>query len=368
MSKKKLLSLIFLTIFPFTCGFMNIAHRGDNQQGIYAEHSYISYDRAVSAQVDYLELDLQETADHQLVLSHDDNLSRIFGVDRKIEDYSYDQLKDYLNQSNESIHRLEDVFNRYQNNTQVKYMIEPKAGNKLAAKQLIKLIKKYKLQKRVLLESFSKETLAELKNLAPEIPRVQLAGNYEELATSKDYASSIYSSRIAKYLARKGDDYLLWGVNSKKQMEKFLNPDKGVTGILTDHPVRLADLLHKHDIFKLDYNFYQFPIEKLVADVQLKNGNFLAADKMKLTDNQLSYFVKPGLWIKQDQLRLSNSTAPRAKTGLIKLNHETAIYPDLTFKHPTGKILRADSQWNYYGIAIINGKTVYNLGGAQWIK
>lgn len=55
---KKLITLIFLAIFPFTCGFMNIAHRGDNERGKYAEHSFAAYDRAVCAQVDYLELDL----------------------------------------------------------------------------------------------------------------------------------------------------------------------------------------------------------------------------------------------------------------------------------------------------------------------
>ena len=64
---------------------MNIAHRGDNERGKYAEHSFAAYDRAVCAQVDYLELDLQESADHVLVVSHDNNLSRVFGVDQSIE-------------------------------------------------------------------------------------------------------------------------------------------------------------------------------------------------------------------------------------------------------------------------------------------
>lgn len=71
--------MLFFTIscFPFSCGFLNIAHRGDNENGKYAEHSWVAYDRAVGAHVDYLELDLQKTADNILVVSHDENMSRV---------------------------------------------------------------------------------------------------------------------------------------------------------------------------------------------------------------------------------------------------------------------------------------------------
>ena len=91
-SMKKLITLIFLAIFPFTCGFMNIAHRGDNERGKYAEHSFAAYDRAVCAQVDYLELDLQESADHVLVVSHDNNLSRGFWVFQSIEQNKFNNV------------------------------------------------------------------------------------------------------------------------------------------------------------------------------------------------------------------------------------------------------------------------------------
>lgn len=106
--------LLFL-VFPFSCGFLNIAHRGDNENGKYAEHSWVAYDRAVGARVDYLELDLQKTADNILVVSHDENMSRVFGIDKNIKDYPYQKLNIYINQNNESMHSLEDVFRRYQN-------------------------------------------------------------------------------------------------------------------------------------------------------------------------------------------------------------------------------------------------------------
>lgn len=55
---------------------------------------------------------LQESSDHVLVVSHDDNLSRVFGVDEAIEKNNFKKLTNYRNQSGESIHSLEEVFQR----------------------------------------------------------------------------------------------------------------------------------------------------------------------------------------------------------------------------------------------------------------
>lgn len=366
-SMKKLITLIFLAIFPFTCGFMNIAHRGDNEQGKYAEHSFAAYDRAVCAQVDYLELDLQESADHVLVVSHDNNLSRVFGVDQSIEKNTFKKLTNYRNQSGESIHSLEEVFQRYQNNPQVKFMLEPK-GNGEDAKRIVKLVNKYHLQKRVLFESFSDSALSKLARLAPEIPRTQLAGSYKAIGRSQDFAASFYTSDAANYLRDKNKKYMLWGVNSSKQMYKFLNPDKGVTGLLTDFPIRLAKILQENNHFRIHYQSIIFPTEKLAANLKLKNGNQVQADQVKLVNNQLWYHVQPNMWVSEKNLFHHESSAPRAQVGLVKVDKATPVWTDLSFKKSAGKILRAHSHWNYFAIAKYHGKRVYNLGGNQWIK
>lgn len=148
--KKIIFVIFFILVFPFTCGFLNIAHRGDNEQGKFAEHSWMAYDRALCAQVDYLELDLQKTSDNVLVVSHDDNLSRVFGVDKIIADYPYQELLSYKNQNGESLHSLGDVFKRYQNSN-VKFMIEPKDNSEEDIKLLLNLIRQYHLENRVII-------------------------------------------------------------------------------------------------------------------------------------------------------------------------------------------------------------------------
>lgn len=364
---KKLITIIFLAMFPFNCGFMNIAHRGDNEQGKYAEHSFAAYDRAVCAQVDYLELDLQESSDHVLVVSHDDNLSRVFGVDEAIEKNNFKKLTNYRNQSGESIHSLEEVFQRQQNNPQVKFMLELK-GDGEDAKRIVELLNKYHLQKRILFESFSSAALKKLARLVPKIPRTQLAGSYKATGHSQDFAASFYTADAANYLHDKNKKYMLWGVNSNKQMHKFLNPDKGVTGLLTDFPVRLAKILQENNHFRIYYQPVTFPTENLAANLKLNNGHQVKADQVKLVNNRLWYHVQPNMWLNEQNLAHHDSLAPRAQVGLVKVDQATPVWTDLYFKKSAGKTLRAHSHWNQFAVAKYHGKRVYNLGGNQWIK
>lgn len=356
--------LLFL-VFPFSCGFLNIAHRGDNENGKYAEHSWVAYDRAVGAHVDYLELDLQKTADNILVVSHDENMSRVFGIDKNIKDYPYQKLNIYINQNNESMHSLEDVFRRYQNSN-VKFMIEPKGDDD--TKLLLQLIKKYQLEKRVLLESFSKESLLTCSRVSPQIPTTQLSGDYESISLPKYYANNFYSEKTANYLNAHQKGYLLWGVNTVDQMKQFVQPEAGVSGILTDFPIELATVLHANDAFKRYYESVSYPSNNISGDILLKNGRRVYADQVKLKGNKLYYHAKPDLWINYSDLKNSNNSAPQAKTGKITLRKKTAIYTDPSFEKNSGRKLAANSTWNYFAVKKVAGKTAYNLGGSQWIR
>lgn len=365
--KKIIFVIFFILVFPFTCGFLNIAHRGDNEQGKFAEHSWMAYDRALCAQVDYLELDLQKTSDNVLVVSHDDNLSRVFGVDKIIADYPYQELLSYKNQNGEYLHSLGDVFKRYQNSN-VKFMIEPKDNSEEDIKLLLNLIRQYHLENRVLLESFSKTALMQISKINPQIPTMQLAGEFNLSPSTQYYANNFYSKKVADYLSEHDKKYLLWSVNKKVQMKQYLQLDKNVSGLLTDYPVELANILHSNDIFKRNYEASSFPSKSIFGLMYLKNGSSVEVDQVKMKDNQLFYHVRPDLWLSDHNLKNSDHSAPKAQTGKIKLQKETLIYTDPSLKKYSGKKLPQNSTWNYFAVKKVHGKTVYNLGGAQWVK
>ena len=68
-----------------------IAHRGDPFR--FPENSLAGYHSAIAAGANYIETDIHLTADEIPVLSHDDGLNRIAGVDASLFDLTYQQLQ-----------------------------------------------------------------------------------------------------------------------------------------------------------------------------------------------------------------------------------------------------------------------------------
>ena len=71
---------------------MLIAHRGVHNNKDIPENSIKSFKRAILK--DYaIEFDIQITKDNKLVIFHDDNVKRMTGVDKNIQDMTYQEVK-----------------------------------------------------------------------------------------------------------------------------------------------------------------------------------------------------------------------------------------------------------------------------------
>lgn len=392
--KIKKLGLLFLAL-PFLFGFTNIAHRGDNELGKYAEHSFEAYDHAAVEGANYLELDLQETKDGVLVVSHDDNLSRVFGVDKSIPRSKYADLIDYQNQSGEPIHSLKEIFQRYQADPSLKFMIETRVNDGASMeKPLVNLIKQYHLNNRVLLESFSLDSLKKLAKIAPDIPRTQLGGDYREIGDNQYYASGLYSHEAANYLKDHGKKYLLWGVNSDRAM-KLYQTNHHVDGILTDYPNHLAKVDPQNQwgsVFndknlapkKIQGQLYVKSFEncpvsvykgygdhRQYSGVRLKADTLRQFTKIASENGNLWYCLGDDLWINGDFVKYDKGAvaiAPHMKNGLVMTVKTTPIYGDANCEDSAGRQLRDNSQWHYFAVYKNADHSAYNLGGNQWIK
>ena len=86
-----------------------IAHRGVFDNRTIPENSISSFKKAMELFLPF-ELDVQLTKDNILVVFHDENLKRMCGVDKKVQDTTYEEIKNYrLLDSNETIPRLTDI-------------------------------------------------------------------------------------------------------------------------------------------------------------------------------------------------------------------------------------------------------------------
>ena len=122
------------------------AHRG--YSGRYPENTMLAFENAVKATADYIELDVHETKDGEIVVIHDDNLKRIPTLE---EVMSYTKGKIKLN--------IEIKLSAY----------EPDLVEGVAA-----LIEKYDYKDECYVTSMNYKALTEIKEINEEIKTAML--------------------------------------------------------------------------------------------------------------------------------------------------------------------------------------------------
>lgn len=254
---------------------LNVAHRGAS--GHAPEHTLLAYDLGKDMKGDYIEIDLQMTKDGELIAMHDETLDRTTNGSGLVKDYTLEEIKklDAGSSFNEKypelardeyvglkVPTLEEVIQKFGKNA--RYYIETKSPEVYPGmeEKLLEILNKYKLtgpnvpSNKVIIQSFSPESLKIVHDLNPNIPLVQLLW-YDEEATITDAELEEYKAysiglgmnfdRIDEAYVQKVREHGLlihpYTVNEKEDMRKLL--DWGVTGMFTNFPDRLQEILRE---------------------------------------------------------------------------------------------------------------------------
>lgn len=248
-----------------------IAHRGAS--GYAPEHTFAAWDLALEMKADYLEQDLQMTADGVLVVLHDDSLGRTTGGrcrgdvrDSTLAEIAGCDVGSWFNDAHPDrarpdfaslrIPTLDAVFDRYRG--RARFYIETK--NPRAApgmeEELLRLLRRYDLIgsadaiPTVIVQSFSGASLRKLHALEPSLPLVRLFGRHHtgftlrrQLRGLAGWAFGIGPSRAdvdEKLLGSAHTNGLVvhpWTVNDPHELRHF--EEIGVDGVFTDFPDRI---------------------------------------------------------------------------------------------------------------------------------
>jgi glycerophosphoryl diester phosphodiesterase len=265
---------------------LNIGHRGASAYA--PEHTFAAYDLALDQGADYIEIDLQMTADGVLVALHDKTLNRTAdapeGVPERycrglVSKKTLEQIKmcDAGSWFNETypqyakpeyvgleIPTLEEIFDYY-DDEDVNYYIETKNPDAAPGmeEELLRLLKENGLLPdpnepanwQVLIQSFSAESLMKIheSELGSSLPLIQLywAGTSKSIQRDLD-AVSAYAVGIGPYkkdvdaaLVEAAHEHCLavhpYTVNTVEEMADLIS--LGVDGMFTNNPDLLETVL-----------------------------------------------------------------------------------------------------------------------------
>jgi len=218
-----------------------IGHRGASAD--LPENTLAAFALAADQGADGIELDVQFSADNQIIICHDFTLERLAGIERKVTDLTISELKEYDLGEGQTIPTLDELFEMM--GPRVLYNIEIKdfsfRDNGLET-AVADRIESFGLQDLALLSSFNPLSVRRArKALSHSIPvaliRMKGVFKYTYLLASVQADNPHHSLVDKKYMAwaqKRGYRVHAWTVDDPLEAARLAS--LGVHGIITNKP------------------------------------------------------------------------------------------------------------------------------------
>ena len=213
-----------------------IAHRGASADE--RENTLPAFERAIEVGADYVELDVQASADGALVVFHDLDLDRLTPLRGPLRKRSLAELREH------GIPTLEEVVELTRG--RIGLMAELRSAHLFRRHDVIGRTVALLEDDDVLL-SFGRRTLEEARRRRPSLRVMQHVGYGVSIRAAADYAWAVglHNPRVTRRglgLARRlGLETAVYTVNDARRMRRLTAMD--VSGIFTDRPALLRELV-----------------------------------------------------------------------------------------------------------------------------
>ncbi len=245
-----------------------IAHRGFSAE--YPENTIAAFKAAVAAKADYIELDVHLSKDGEIVAIHDDKIDCTTNGVGFVNDYTLAQLREFDAGSwfdqkfaGERIPTLLEAIDVVEN-TQTRLCVEIKEKQKQhypgLEKRLVEIVHQKNLIGHLVVTTYNKNVVSNLKKLEPRLP-IAYDLNNDEYKKAKEKPAECAmvvlntNANMAcfnhKHLSKEiiSESLLnavplwVWTVNDKNTMEKLVA--SGIEAIMTDNPVMLRNVISR---------------------------------------------------------------------------------------------------------------------------
>ena len=229
------------------------AHRGSSARA--PENTLSAVRQAITDGADFAEIDVQTTADGELVVIHDADLMRMAGDSRRLRDLTLSQAKELdvgrkfkTEFAGEKIPTLAEVIDLSRGRIQLNIELKYNWPDPSLAGKVIELLRREAFLADCIITSLDTAALAEAQRLAPELKVGQIVtasvGNVTGLPGQILSMNQRAATRQFIQQARAaGKEVHVWTLNDKGDM--LLMIERGAHNLITDYPDVAVRLLRQ---------------------------------------------------------------------------------------------------------------------------
>lgn len=214
--------------------FLKVGHRGAGAYEV--ENTLESFKKAIELGVNAIEMDVRESKDGRLVISHDDNLKKVFSKDIRIKETTVKKLK---LASGDALLTFEEALRFVDRNVE-KILVELKDVG--YEKKALNVIKSERLSDRVILISFHEEALVNVRKVDKGIEIGLIYVRHKNpvdvaLRLGAQYLVPLYRfihTKDVENAHHRNLRVIVWTINTEEEAKKFAA--KGVDGIASNRP------------------------------------------------------------------------------------------------------------------------------------
>ncbi|MDK2807369.1 MAG: glycerophosphoryl diester phosphodiesterase [Clostridiales bacterium] len=230
------------------------SHRGFSKQ--VPENTLPAIEKAIEEQVDFVEVDVRETKDGELVLLHDSSLKRTCGLNKNIWNVTYEEVsrldagkwkgKEYEGVRVPTLREvLELCKGRVSLNLDLKYHNEKEKMEE----KVVSLIQEYDMEWQCVITSTNISCLTRVKALSNNLQTGYITYQLYPGLVKNDAVdffsmkSSLVTKNVVQLIHKNGKNLCVWTVNSKNELERLSRI--GVDNIITDNPAYAKEILYQ---------------------------------------------------------------------------------------------------------------------------
>ncbi len=222
-----------------------IAHRGAS--GRAPENTIAAIQAALEDEADWIEIDVQETVEGEIVLLHDSDFMKLAGVDLKVSDGTLEQVRavdvgswygaEFADQRVPTLaEALQLVHGRGRLIIELKYY----GHDDKLEERVAELVEQADMVDDVMIMSLNRGGVRKMRNLRPDwtigLLAAQAAGNLAQLDVDfLAVKSSLVTPDFVLAANNSGKEVFVWTLNDAYSMTRAIS--LGVDGIITNEPV-----------------------------------------------------------------------------------------------------------------------------------